>query len=127
MTVSLLLLCTAILMTNCKKDEKIVPAFTVTAVPVTFQDGSPGLQFYGKCTNDDVKMTKATISDPLTQQVTTWNLNGNTFVKDQAFALQADNTAYVKELGTWTFTFVGNRSADGSSFTVSATLSVTGK
>ena len=126
MAFGILLMIIPILMTNCKKDT-ITPAFTVTAVPVTFQDGSPGLQFYGKCTNDDVKMTKATITDPLTQQVTTWNLNGTTYVKDQAFALQADNTAYVKEIGTWTFSFVGNRTADNASFTIGASLNVTGK
>lgn len=125
--ISIILLMATVFLTNCKKDDPIVPAFTVSAVPVTLQGGDAGLQFFAKCNNDDVKMTKVTIGDPLAQQNYTYNLNGTTFVKDELFGLQETNTAYVKELGTWTFTFVGNRTADGSSFNVTASLSVTGK
>ena len=118
-----------IISTGCKKKaaDPIVPAFTVTAVPVTFQTGEAGLQFFGKCNNDDVKMTKAIIQDPLSQQTTTFNLNGNYFIKNEAFDMLATNTGYVKELGTWSFTFSGNRTADGTAFNVGATLNVSGK
>jgi hypothetical protein len=125
---SLFLLVAGILLSGCKKEEDpIVPSFTVTAINVQLQGGAEGLQFFGKCTNDDVKMTKVTINDPLGVQNTTYNINGNYFVKNEAFGLQDATVGYTKELGTWSFTFVGNRTADGVSFSVSTTLSVTGK
>jgi hypothetical protein len=128
LTIGILLLSTSILLFGCKKDkETITPEFTVTATNVQLQGGIEGLQFFGKCTNDDVKMTKATITDPLTSQTITYNLNGNYFVKNEAFALQDANVGYVKELGTWTFDFVGNRTADNTAFNATATLQVTGK
>jgi hypothetical protein len=124
----IVLLIAGILFSGCKKDEDpVIPKFTVSAITVQLQGGGEGLQFFGTCTNDDVKMTKVTIYDPLNQQNITFNANGNTFVKGQAFDLQEVGTAYVKELGTWQFNFVGNRTADGVSFSESATLSVTGK
>jgi hypothetical protein len=122
------LLIAGIFFSGCKKkDSPIIPSFTVTAITVQIQGGGEGLQFFGKCTNDDVKMTKVTINDPLSQQTTTYNINGNYFVKNQAFDLQDANTGYVKELGTWTFNFVGNRTADGASFSEGASLAVSGK
>ena len=124
----ILLLTAAVLSSGCKKKSTaVVPAFTITDVVVTLQSGGQGLEFYGKCNNDDVKMTKAIVSDPLGQQTTTYNLNGDIYVSNQVFAMQAANTAYVKESGTWTFTFVGNRTADGASFTVGGTLNVGAK
>jgi len=63
----------------------------------------------------------------MAQQTTTYNLNGDIYVQNQVFAMQATNTAYVKESGTWSFTFVGNRTADGSSFTVGGAINVAGK
>ena len=128
LAMGIVLLIAGILFSGCKKkSETIIPSFSVTAITVQLQGGGEGLQFFGKCTNDDVKMTKASIYDPLGEQNTTFNLNGNISVKNQAFDLQATNTGYVKELGTWTFNFVGNRTADGASFSESASLSVTGK
>jgi hypothetical protein len=123
-----ILLSTAIIFSACKKkSETIVPSFTVSATTVELVGGQAGLTFYAKCNNDDVKMTKVTITDPLAQQTTTYNLNSNTYVNGELFGLQADGTGYIKELGTWSFNFVGNRTADGSSFAVTNTLSVTGK
>ncbi len=112
-----------ILMSGCKKkkDDPIVPSFVVTATTVQLQTGEDGLQFFGKCVNDDVKMTKVIIMNPF-QTGQTFNLNGNYFVKNEAFAMQDANTAYLKLSGTWTFTFTGNRTADGTSFSVAATL-----
>jgi hypothetical protein len=128
LAVGIILLIAGILFTGCKKkDDPVIPKFTVSAITVQLQGGGEGLQFYGTCTNDDVKMTKVTLYDPLNVQNITYNTNGNTYVKGEAFGLQDANTGYVKELGTWTFNFVGNRTADGASFSESATLSVTGK
>jgi hypothetical protein len=60
-------------------------------------------------------------------QTFTYLLNGNSFVKNAPFSMQEDNTAYDKELGTWNFTFVGNRTVDDATFSVNATLSITVK
>jgi hypothetical protein len=128
LTLGIVLLIAGILFSGCKKKEDpVIPAFTVTAITVQLQGGGEGLQFFGKCTNDDVKMTKVTIYDPLSVQTTTYNINGNYYVKNEAFGLQDANIGYTKELGTWTFNFVGNRTADGTSFSESTTLSVSGK
>ncbi len=131
LTLGILLLSAVIISSGCKKKSDpivpVVPAFTVTAIPVTFQDGSLGLQFFGKCNNDDVKMTKVTVFDPLSSSIPPFNCNGAYFVKNQTFDLQDPTTGYPKELGTWSFNFVGNRTADGVSFSSTTTLSVTGK
>jgi hypothetical protein len=115
---------------SCKKNDNPtpqVPVFTVTADSVMLQGGGEGLQFFGKCTNEDVKMTKVTGTSPVSVQTFTYMLNGNSFAKNTPISMQDDNTAYIKELGTWNFTFVGTRSADNESFSVNATLSVTVK
>ena len=117
---------------SCKKKDDNptspqVPVFTVTADSVMLQTGDEGLQFFGKCTNENVKMTKVTITSPVSVQTSTYLLNGNSFVKNTPFSLQEDNTAYNKELGTWNFTFVGNRTADNVSFSVNSTLSISVK
>ena len=121
----ILLISAGILLSSCKKDEEtIVPSFVVTATTVQLQGGGDGLQFYAKCTNDDVKMTKVTISDPIGAQPITYNLNGTYFVKNELFMLEDENEAYGKTIGTWKFNFVGNRTADGASFAVDASLAV---
>jgi hypothetical protein len=107
-----------------KKSSPVVPAFSVTATTVQLQAGGEGLQFYAKCTNTDVKLTKVTITDPLGANTVTYNLNGNYYVLNQVFMLEDQNSAYTKEIGTWSFYFVGNLTSDGSSFTVGAALSV---
>jgi hypothetical protein len=124
----LLLLSTSVILSGCKKkkDEPITPSFIVTAVTVQLQGGGEGLQFTSVCTNTDVKLTKVTVKNPLGEAID-YNANGNTAIKGQQFDLQATNTAYIKKLGTWNFTFVGNLSSDNTSFTVGASLLVSGK
>jgi hypothetical protein len=122
----------AILLSNsCKKKDDNstpqVPVFTVTADSVPLQSGGEGLQFFGKCTNEDVKMTKVTGISPISVQTFTYILNGNSIVKNTPFSMQDDNTAYDKELGTWNFTFIGTRTADNANFSVNATLTITVK
>ena len=127
---SVLFTSTALLMTDCKKSTTtppITPAFIVTSTTVTLQTGGFGLQFYAKCTNTDVKLTKVTISDPLQTGNVVYNLNSTTYVQNQIFDLQDANTAYIKQSGNWQFTFVGNRTSDGGSFAAVATVAVSGK
>ena len=113
-------------LSGCKKKSSgpTMPTFTVTATTVQIQNGGEGLQFYAKCNNTDVKLTKVTLTDPIGTNTTTYNLNGNYFVMNQVFMLEDQNSAYTKEIGTWSFSFVGNLTSDGTSFSVGATLSV---
>jgi hypothetical protein len=118
------------LSSGCKEDEDPapqVPEFTITADSVLLQSGGQGLQFFAKCTNEDIKMTEVTVISPITVQTATYSLNGNSFAMNDTFSLQDDDIAYGKELGTWNFTFVGNRTSDDVSFSVAATLSITVK
>jgi hypothetical protein len=120
-----------LLLSGCCKDDNNpasqVPVFTVTAITVQLQGGGEGLQFTAKCTNEDVKMTKINIADPLSVQNTTYELNGKSYSKNSPIPVQDDNVGYNKELGTWTFTFMGNTTSDNKSFSENATLSVTTK
>jgi hypothetical protein len=116
---------------SCKKDKDDpvpqVPVFTVTANTVQLQGGGEGLQFFAKCTNEDVKMTKVTYTSPTTVQTATYDFNGNSIAKNAQFSLQDDNLAQTKEPGTWNFTFEGKRTSDNENFSVTATLLITAK
>ena len=122
-----------ILSGSCKKDKDKdnpapqVPVFTVTANTVQLQGGGEGLQFFAKCTNEDVKMTKVTYTSPTTVQTVTYEFNGNPIAKNSQFSLQDDNLAQEKEPGTWSFIFEGKRTSDNVSFSVNATLLITSK
>jgi hypothetical protein len=125
LSIAVVLLAAIVITSSCKKKEDpIVPAFTMTATTVNLQAGGFGLQFFAKCNNDDIKMTKVTITDPIGSFSNTYNLGGTYYVKNEIFALQGTDEAYTKSSGTWRFNFVGNRTADGSSFAVDATLAV---
>jgi hypothetical protein len=121
-----IILSTAILVTNCKKktEDPVVPVFNVTATTVMLQGGGDGLQFTSKCTNTNVEMTEVQIVDPQQTPVTTYNFNGTIFEKNVVFDLQATDEAYLKQTGTWSFTFIGNRTSDGTSFSILTTLAV---
>jgi|WetSurMetagenome_2_1015567.scaffolds.fasta_scaffold726624_1 hypothetical protein len=122
------LLSTSIVFSGCKKKESTpdypTPAFILTYTPVTLQTGDAGVQFYANCSSTDVKMTKVEILDPIHSGTITYNLNGQTYVKNQIFALQDAGTAYLKQGGTYQFTFTGNRSVDNAGFTVVSNLNV---
>ena len=122
----LVLLSASLILSGCKKkkDEAVTPSFVVTATTVPLAGGGEGLQFYGKCTNTDVKMTKATVTDPIGSSPITYNLNGNYVVRNEVFMLEDATQAYTKAIGTWTFSFVGNLTSDGTSFSVGASLTV---
>ncbi len=116
---------------SCKKDkddpDPQVPVFTVTANTVQLQGGGEGLQFSAKCTNEDVKMTEVTNTSPISVKTFKYDLDGKSYAKNSSIPLQDEDVAYFKELGTWNFIFLGNRTSDNESFSVNATLSVTAK
>jgi hypothetical protein len=118
-----LIMSSFIVFSGCKKkssDEPTYPsvAFVVTYVTVTLQGGSEGVEFFANCSTTDVKMTKVQIMDPLHSGTVTYNLNDQVYVKSQIFALQDDNTAYLKEGGTYQITFTGHRTVDNAAFTI---------
>jgi hypothetical protein len=122
LTYGVLLMSIVVVFSGCKKktEEVTYPsvAFIVTYLTVTLQSGDQGVQFYANCSSTDVKMTKVEILDPLHTGTTTYNLNGNGYVKGQIFALQDDGTAYLKEAGTYQITFTGLRTVDNAPFTI---------
>jgi hypothetical protein len=129
---SFVLIGVALILSNgCKKKDDNstpqTPVFTVTADSVPLQSGGEGLQFFGKCTNEDVKITKVKGTSPISVQTFTYMINSNSIVKNTPFSMQDDNTAYNKELGTWNFTFEGTRTADNANFTANASLKITVK
>ena len=125
---SALVLCVAIIFGGCKKEEDPPSypsvSFIITYLEVDLQGGGKGVQFFANCSTTDVKMTKVEIKDPLQSGTITYNLNGNGYVKGQIFALQDDNTAYLKQGGTWTITFTGLRTVDSAPFTLPVTIAV---
>jgi hypothetical protein len=124
-TIGIFLILTIIILSNCKKkDEPVVPAFTVTAITVPLQSGGDGLQFHARCTNNEVKMKKVLITEPNQTLTYTYLLNDQIFGKDQDFGLQTTEQAYPKLTGTWTFILEGSRTSDGQSFTVNASLTI---
>jgi hypothetical protein len=120
-----------ILSNGCKKkdhnSDSQTPVFTVTADSVMLQAGGEGLQFFGKCTNEDVKVTKVMGTSPITVETFTYMMDGSTIDKNTPFSMQDENTAYEKELGTWNFTFEGTQPGDNSDFSVNASLTITVK
>lgn len=122
--IGVLFLTTAfILTTGCKKEDDPAPTvnaptFVATAVP----DGDY-LIIAAVCTTDDVLLTKVTIKDPL-QNNYTYTAGQQLWVKDEYITFPDE---YLKQYGTWKLTFVGNRTSDGSSFTSSASFTVSGK
>lgn len=124
LSIGVLLLSSAILFSGCKKKEDpIVPAFLVTSITVQLQGGGEGLQFFAKCTNDDVQMTKVIITNPILTSIT-YNLNGNYFVQGELFDLQDPTEAYFKATGAWKIIFSGNRTADGTAFTIEVIVNI---
>ncbi|MCX6244006.1 MAG: hypothetical protein NTU98_04815 [Bacteroidetes bacterium] len=127
LSLGILLLSMVILFSSCKKKESdpapvSAPTFTLSATPDPGITGN--LIFYVTCTTDDVKMTRIDIKDPINTGIPPVDLQGMTMLRNTNYYL---TTSYPKELGTWTFTFTGNRSTDNSSFVSSASLNITGK
>ena len=69
-------------------------------------------------------MTEVQILDPLQPPAVTYNFNGTAFAKNEVFGLQSSQEAYYKDTGTWSFTFIGNRTGDGTNFSVLTTLAI---
>ena len=114
----MMLLSAAGILSGCKKKDREPPTFVVTATPQ-----EDFLIFYFYCSTDDVKLTKVTIKDPLLNEYI-YNAGGTTFLQDELWFI---DEYYGKQLGTWTFIFVGNFADDGTGFTATSTMQVTGK
>jgi hypothetical protein len=114
---------------SCKKKSETpvtpyipsTPVFTITYITLPLQGGGDGFQFTAKCINNGVKMTKATITDP-TSFALIYNYSGGSYAQNASIPLQDNDAAYEKKLGTWSFSLVGTRTADGVAFTVDTTL-----
>lgn len=126
--IGVLLFSTSIIFSGCKKKSTTpdlpTPVFIVSATTVQLQGGGDGVEFFTNCSTTDVKMTKVEILDPIHSGIVTYNLNGTYYLKGDIIALQAANTAYTKEIGTYQFTFTGIRIADNAGFTIVTTLNV---
>jgi hypothetical protein len=123
-SIGILLIVTIILLTYCNKEEDLpIPTFTVTATTVQTQGGD-GLKFTAKCTNNNVKMAKVIITDPTQTPPFVYSLNNTKYLQDETFELQAAGDTYKKQIGTWQFQFIGNRTEDGDSFAETTTLSI---
>jgi hypothetical protein len=105
----------------------IIPVFSVSSKTVALQGGGDGLQFFAKCLNTDVKMTKVNIIDPLHGATITYNMLSQICTENEQFDLQPSDTAYPKEVGTWQFEFIGTRNSTGEPFDITITLAVTKK
>ena len=118
--IGILLASSMFLFTGCKKKTETPPdpTFVVTAIPQ-----NDVLAFIAYCSSDDIRLTKVTLKDPL-QNEWVYSAGGEVWLKDEGIIIP---DTYQKQLGTWRFTFVGTVVADGRSFTVSATINVTGK
>jgi hypothetical protein len=111
---------------GCKKksdDPVVTPTFTITYSTVMLQGGGDGLQFFAKCTNNDVVMTNVTITDPI-PLVNIYDLKGASFATNASIPLQNTNEAYLKDAGTWNFNLVGKRASDGVAFAVDVKLAI---
>ncbi len=112
---------------NNSTPQDAQPDFNIAAVNVTMSNGSDGLQFGAHCTTDDIDLIKVVVVNPAQVSVT-YNEQNTLYLKNQEFECQATGTGYYKVLGTWQLTFVGNKaSGTKSSFSVTKTLTVTGK
>ncbi len=123
---AILLLIVLVFTNGCKKksdDPAVTPSFTVTSSTVQLQSGGEGLQFFAKCTNNDVAIDHISITNPSSVTLVR-EYSGKSFLKNELFPMQESDAAYVKDAGTWKFNLVGNRTADGAAFAVDATLVV---
>lgn len=112
------------IITGCKKDkDDPVPAFSITYDTVSLIAGGKGVQFFAKCTNNDVKMSQATITNPASGFYIR-QFSGASFGKDASIPLQETNTAYPIQTGTWKINLTGN-SGGGTAFTYDGTIAVT--
>jgi hypothetical protein len=124
-SLSIMMLVGLIIISGCKKKstDQVDPLFTVNFSTVTLQSGGEGLQFFAKCTNEDVDMEKVTITDPASY-IITHNYSPSSFTKNELFPMQDTDLAYEKKTGTWHFNLVGNRTSDGVAFAIDVDLTI---
>ena len=107
--------------------EEPAPTFNLSAQPVTLATGDAGLCFFAFCISDDILLVKVVVKNPRGESVT-YNAGSITVLQNQEFECEPAGTGYFKYLGTWYLTFYGNKAmGTKSSFTVTKSISVTGK
>ncbi len=119
---------------SCNKDDDpeppppapYVPGFSATYYSVD-AGGVQVLDFYITCTTDDWEMIKVEVVAPGGAGTETFTGNGTIQLKGDPFTF----TEYFPKLGgSWTFNITGNVKSGthvGESFTVSTSLSISGK
>ena len=137
----IVLLSTAMVFSSCKKDDDPAPAPTPTPTdpcanyapifsPTYIVDNSTGidlLDFYITCTSDDWEMIKVIVSYPGGLGSDEFLGNGQLVTQGTTFTFPV---LFPKLGGTWTFAITGNIKSGqcvGKSFTVTKTMTVTGK
>ena len=124
--IGMLVLSSAIMFSGCKKKSDpapvAAPTFIVSGTTIN-QAGIDYLQFVAYCSTNDVKLTKVSIKDAMLNTYT-YTANGDIWVQNELISFP---DVYTKQFGVWTFTFVGNRTTDNSSFTSTATVTINGK
>jgi hypothetical protein len=109
-----------ILFSGCKKEkDDPVPVFTITADTVRFEGGQKGLQFFATCTNTDVTLNNVLAKNP---ELINYAYSPNTaYGKNNSIPLQAVNTGYPYQSGTWKFNLSGKTTSAGEVFSIDLT------
>lgn len=109
---------------NCKKDETTAPVvpqptkpvFTINHIFITV-GGKDYIQFVTCCTSESIKLDTATIIDPgvnrYSYEYYSDTADYQIFCKNESFTFPED---FLKQAGTWKFTFIGQRYKDNSDF-----------
>lgn len=99
------------------------PTFRVNAVPTTLPGNQPALQFLAT-PDTEVKLIRVDLTTPLGDRIT-FDPQGVVVLGGERTPLQAQNFAYFRVSGDWTFRFVGERAAGSrATFDVSTSLPV---
>ena len=114
---------------GCGKDDPVSPVITpppsinVASINVTCGTGQDCIQFSAR-PDKDVLFVKVVITNPVGDEVT-FNLGSSTVIDGENIALQANDFAYFRISGEWTFVFTGNlATGDKSSFVVTTNVNV---
>ncbi|MDG5816487.1 hypothetical protein QA601_15425 [Chitinispirillales bacterium ANBcel5] len=117
-------LLTFFLLHGCSgSDSTAPPGISVTSTNVARIDGTPGIQFFAK-SNMDIQLIKVVIIDPLGEDYE-YNFHNIVTIEGETVPLQAQDIAYRRISGNWTFIFTGSKTGgDRSTFEVTAVVDV---
>lgn len=101
------------------------PTFVATSVSGS-SNGVDVIEFYIRCSSDDVELTRIDVKAPDGGSFT-YSGNGNIWLKDELMYIP---DVFLKLSGSWSFTIAGTIKSgthNGEGFTSSASISVSGK